>query len=317
MGPGLLRPPRCVRREAVDTGNGVTAQRPRVGHLHPRAGAGARRRPERPHLGHRGPGARSLRSWPSTCPATGTPIRPGPRPRRGDGHLGRRHLRPPRVGRRWCRPSSSSRPRPGASSGCRSVGSPRSRSTARAPQLVRRLALVDVLPTIDPTRRADRRVHQRPRELRLVRRDPRAHDDVQPDPLRVVAAARRAAQRGGAGRRHVGVAPPAALGRAHPPGPAPGRGHGRRRREHEPRVRAALGRPRGVPGPDHARARASPPARSSTTTTCSNCCTVVPTPGSNRSRAPGTPCRATARSSSPRCSTTTSTPTTPDRRSGP
>ena len=61
----------------------------------------------------------------------------------------------------------------------------------------------------------DRRVRARARVVRLVRRDPRAHHALQPDAIGVVTPARRAAQRGRASRRHLGVAPPAALGPPH------------------------------------------------------------------------------------------------------
>ena len=64
------------------------------------------------------------------------------------------------------------------------------------PELVRRVVLVDVTPKVEgPGRRRHRRVRQRTRELRRLRRAARPHHRVQPDPLGVVAPPRDPPQR--------------------------------------------------------------------------------------------------------------------------
>ena len=79
--------------------------------------------------------------------------------------------------------------------------------TDRAPDLVRALVLVDVTPGVNREKASrDRAVHRRTRVLRVLRRDPRAHGRVQPDAVRVVAAARHPAQRGRGRRRSVALA---------------------------------------------------------------------------------------------------------------
>ena len=78
---------------------------------------------------------------------------------------------------------------------------------ATHPSVADRLALVDVTPGVNQEKAAAVVAFvDGPPELRQLRRPARAHHRLQPHPLGVVAAPRRAAQRQGAARRHLGVA---------------------------------------------------------------------------------------------------------------
>ena len=78
---------------------------------------------------------------------------------------------------------------------------------AQHPELVRRLAIVDVTPGRRPRQgRADRHLRVRARDLRQLRRDPRPHGRVQPDPVGVLAAPGGPAQREGEPRRQLDLA---------------------------------------------------------------------------------------------------------------
>ena len=172
-------------------------ERARVGRRPARARAAPRRRPERAHVGHRRAGARS--------PARARVDLPG------HGHSDWRDDR-----RYWPVENADdvavaiarARARRRAwSSGCRSAASPSIALAARAPELVRRLVLVDVTPGVDHEKASPIVAFVAgPERFAELRRDPRAHDRVQPDPLRVVAAARDPAQRHELRRRHVGLA---------------------------------------------------------------------------------------------------------------
>ena len=138
--------------------------------------------------------ARTARSSRSTCPVTGTPTAAT------TTRTGRARTRPPSRSR-----CARSRPTPRAVVGMSLGGLTALALAARAPDLVRTLVLVDVTPGVDRAEGVgDRAVHQRARELRELRRDPRAHDRVQPDAHRVVVAPRHPAQRDRAARRHAG-----------------------------------------------------------------------------------------------------------------
>ncbi len=94
-------------------------------------------------------------------------------------------------------PSASSRPTRRRVVGMSLGGLTTIALAGAAPELVRSVVLVDVTP--GRRRReveADRRLHQRARELPQLRRAAGAHDRVQPDPHRVVAAPRDPPQRG-------------------------------------------------------------------------------------------------------------------------
>ena len=99
----------------------------------------------------------TARWWPSTCPATAT------RPGATTTSTGRPTTPPPSP-----RPSTRSRPTPPRSSACRSAASPRSALAAHAPDLVRRLVLVDVTPGVNDEK-APTIAHVR-RRARVLRR---------------------------------------------------------------------------------------------------------------------------------------------------
>ncbi len=108
------RPTRIVARQRQGRTERDVQGRAGLGDRTAGARAGARRCPERPHLGHRGPRPASPTGRPSTSPAT-----VGPR-WRPDGAYAPQHLAVDVAGRRR---RSSHRPRP-ASSGCPSAASP-------------------------------------------------------------------------------------------------------------------------------------------------------------------------------------------------
>ena len=137
--------PPTVRRESVEVGGGrrvsalVWGSEPAGIVLHPRRG------PERPHLGHGGPGPRPTRWWPSTCPGTGTPTGPG---------TARRSIRGPWP-RTWPPPSAGWRPTARMVVGMSLGGMTAIALAASHPELVKRLALVDITPGVDHEKSSD------------------------------------------------------------------------------------------------------------------------------------------------------------------
>ena len=239
---------------------GPSAERAGVGRRRARARVPARRRAERAHLGHGGDGARPPARRPR--PPRPRPLRRRPqrlidvasqrrgRRRRDPGAGARRAGRRRHVARRHDHDRTRRpRTRAGAQGGA-----------GRRDPRRERVEVVD-----------HRRVHQRPRELRQLRRPARPHHRVQPDPHRVVAAARHPAQRRAARGRQLGVALPAVPRvRAH--------GSHRARAESAPVTRTS--------GTSGTRSRASrcrccsraacASSRWSTTTTRSSCCVGCP-----------------------------------------
>ena len=152
-------------------------------------------------------GAQNAHTWDTVALAFGRPLVAIDLPGHGHSdwrddhgywpaeHRRRRRRRHPRAGAG----------RRDASSACRSAGSPPGASPAQHPELVRRSG--DRRRHAGHRRgegRADPRVRLRPRALRELRRDPRAHRAVQPDALGVVVAPRHPAQRGRAAPTAVG-----------------------------------------------------------------------------------------------------------------
>ena len=188
---------RRSRRVEVAVGGGQTISALRVGRRARPSSCSctAARRTRTP--GTRSPSRSTARWSRSTSPATGTPSHRDDHvywP--ADNAVAVEHaVRDARARRR------------ASSSACRSAGSPSIALADRAPDLVRSLVLVDVTPGREPREvDGDRAVHRRARVLRELRRDPRTHDRVQPDAHRVVAAARRPAQRDRAAGRPVALA---------------------------------------------------------------------------------------------------------------
>ena len=173
--------PPVVRRQASRSAPGRRLSALVWGDGAARARAPARRRPERPHLGHRGDGARPAAR--GHRPARATATRDAP----AEGSLDVRDQRRRRRGRH--RRAGARRP-----SGV--VGMSLGGLTT--------IALADGHPDLVPQGRAgrrhaagrrpgrggDRRLRERARELRRLRRAPGPHHGVQPDPLGVVAAPR-------------------------------------------------------------------------------------------------------------------------------
>ena len=241
-------------------------------------------------------GAQNAHTWDTVAMALGRPLVALDLPGHGhsdggrEGIIGLRGQRRGRRRRRSVRWPPTRRPSIGMSLG----GMTTIALADHAPELVRKVVLVDVTPGVNEREVVDhRRVHQRPRELRQLRRPAGAHDRVQPDPHRVVAAARHPAQRRAARGRQLGVALPA-LPRVRA---EPGRGRGR-----PPELPVPLGRgvthpgaaaararhARAVGGRRRRRGRAPPPS--------------ARTRRSSTSRRPATASRATPPSSSPRAS---------------
>ena len=108
--------PPVVRRASVEVVGRPAAQRAGVGRRAAGARAAARRRPERPHVGHRRHGPRPAARGHRPARATATPTRP---PRAASTSAPTPPTSPPRSGR-W-------RPTRAAWSACRSAGSPPSR----------------------------------------------------------------------------------------------------------------------------------------------------------------------------------------------
>ena len=220
--------PPVVRRESRGGRPGPPGQRAGVGRGAARARPPPRRRPERPHLGHGGPGPRPTAAGrrPARPRSLGLAAglglaRPGVDGRRRGP--GRRAVRPRRPGRR------------------RDVARRRHAIAlaTRHPHLVRRLVLVDITPGVNGDKTSDIAAFlSGPETFATFDEILRADHPVQPDPVGVVAAPRRPPQLGPAARRHLGLAPPA--------GPAAGRHRAPRRAG---RLPGAVGRARSHPGP--------------------------------------------------------------------
>jgi hypothetical protein len=187
---------------------------------------GRRARPltQRTGVGHRRPQLVLLHGGAQNAPHVGHRCTgPGASPDR-DRPAGPRLLRPARPTRRSLARAFA----PDIDSRRACVGAERSgarRHVARwrdrdgdgraLPRELQPEVLVDATPAFDPVKAAPIGEFVRgPESFAVVRRDPRAHDAVQPHAIRVVTAARCAPQRRGASRRHLGVASPAALGAA-------------------------------------------------------------------------------------------------------
>ena len=190
---------------------------------------------------------------------------PGPRPLRRAGRGQPRRAEQRRRRRR--RDRASWRPTPRAVVGMSLGGLTTIALADQHPDLVRRVVLVDVTPEGGgPGRGRHRRLRQRARELRRLRRAARPHDRVQPHPLGVVAAPRASSTTRSSARTAAGCGATAASPTA--PSESPRAGAARR---------GPVGRARADRGAAHARARHAGRARSSTTRPRPSCSAACPT----------------------------------------
>ena len=220
------RRPRCAA--SPSRWRRAVGQRTGVGHPPGRAGAPPRRRPERPHLGHRGPGPRPApggrrptRARPLGLARRRPGLDPGAMADDVAAVIGRLAPARPVGGRDVARRRDLDRPGHPAPRAGASAGPGRHHPGGRPQQELRH-----------------RRLPGRPRVVRLLRRDPGADHPVQPHPVGVVPAPRGAAQRRAARGRDLDLAPPA--------GPALG---GRRPPRGLARLRLDVGRPRAASAP--------------------------------------------------------------------
>ena len=272
---------------------------PRVGRGRPTAAGSARSCGETrdPELVFLHGGAQNAHTWDTVAMALDRPWSPSTSPGTAIPTAARRRLArragPTPTTSRW----RSARWRPNAAAVDRHVARRADDDRARptvAPSSCARWCSSTSRPGVNADEvEGDRRLHQRSRELRQLRRPAGPHDRVQPDPDGVVAAPRASCTTPSSATTARWVWRYAAVPRRR----SRRRRRRRRRRHRDTRLRRAVGRGRPDHGAAAARRGACASSRWSTTTTRRSCSAACPTPGSSTSRRPATACRATPRSS--------------------